>query len=164
MKAHTRSIAILGALVILSACAADTQVQANPSPAAPATTTLPLAAEQVPNGRYSRVVTLVDAEGAGVDDETAAAMLGPDGEMPLTIELAGDRFTMHVTNEAAVSEVGDLGTVSYDEAGRLVLASEAVDVIQVFDWTLDGTELSLSLTDGAPEDRFVVNGTYTGES
>ena len=104
---------------------------------------------RIPDGRYSRIATIADAERLGIDpDGPATAGLGADGEVAITFEIEGDRWTHFVTDDAGGVAVGDLGTASYDEDGRWVTVSESAGCagcVLAYEWTLvDGT-LTLKL-------------------
>jgi TRAP-type C4-dicarboxylate transport system substrate-binding protein len=137
----------------------ETTLDAEPPADAPSTTEAePSNVETIPPGTYSRVILRDEAIAEGFDPELVDAMLGPDGELPEAIEITTDGWVHHVTNDAGFSEVGDLGTYSYDEDGRLVLTSESTGCpgcVAVVDWTLANGILTLKFGDvDGPEDPY----------
>jgi hypothetical protein len=131
--------------------------------------------ETVPDGTYAKTVTLTDAHTLGIKDkEVLRTELGTDGEVTYTYRFAGDRWTQFGTYDG-VPEVGDLGTLSYDDEGKVALTSESdgcPGCVYVYDWQLNGKQLHMTLVghdslDG-PEDllvvRFVTEGVYARQS
>lgn len=70
----------------------------------------------------------------GLPEDLVDALTGPDGEAPLSLEIADGEWTVHVTNDAGISEVGDYGTYEYDE-GHWVTVNPN-DRVLAYDWTL----------------------------
>lgn len=139
----------------------------------PATTGSPptnsnLPSDTIPNGTYTRVATHANGDALGLDPQLVNEILGADGELPVSIEIEDDRWTLYVTNDAGVSEQGDLGASTYDNRGRWVTVSESSGCrgcVIAFDWTYAEGTLSLTLSpvegreypDG---ERFVTEGIY----
>jgi hypothetical protein len=178
MHARTTSAAAVTALVAalaLAGCSGgDDNATPSAAPEAPTTGTAtsddpgPEAsgAGRIPDGAYSKAATEADADAAGLSEELREESLGSDGQMPTTIEFDGDRWTIYVTNDAGIAEVGDLGALEYDGQGRLVTTSESTGCpgcVWVADWSLEGETLELELTGEAvdPVEAFVINGVYS---
>jgi TRAP-type C4-dicarboxylate transport system substrate-binding protein len=121
-------------------------------------TTQMISVESIPPGLYSRVILRDEAIADGFDPELVDALLGPDGELPEAIEITLDGWLHHVTNDAGFSEVGDLGTYSYDEDGRLVMTAESTGCpgcVAVLDWVLTNGVLTLKFSPvNGPEDPY----------
>jgi hypothetical protein len=122
----------------------------------------------IPDGTYTRVATVVDGEALGLDREFVEAIVGPDRELPIALEIDGDRWTIWTTEDNG-SVQGEGGTASYDENGRWVTVIQSSyrcpDCVQAFDWTyFDGTLTLTLLPIPAREyddlERFVTQGTY----
>jgi hypothetical protein len=122
----------------------------------------------IPDGTYTRVATLVDGEALGLGPEFVEAIAGPDGELPMSIEIDGDRWTIWTTDDTG-SVQGEGGTASYDGNGRWVTVIENSDrcpeCVRAFDWTYDDGTLTLTLSPILARDyddleRFVTQGTY----
>jgi TRAP-type C4-dicarboxylate transport system substrate-binding protein len=163
MRTRVGAVAVLAIVVFAMACSpAPTQTETTPDDGLPAespsTTEASSSAETIPPGTYSRVILRDEAIAEGFDPELVDAMLGPDGELPEAIEITPDGWLHHVTNDAGFSEVGDLGTYTYDEDGLLVLTSESTGCpgcVVVVDWTLTNGILALKFGDvDGPEDPY----------
>jgi hypothetical protein len=132
-----------------------------------ATSEVPMAGA-IPDGRYARVATEADFDATALSEELKAEFLGSDAEMLTAFEFDGDRWTHYITNDAGVEEVGDLGTLTYDDRGRLVTTSESTGCpgcVGFTVWELNGDVLELRLDgdDVDPVDAFVIDGEYTHE-
>lgn len=144
----------LSAVLVVGGCTGDDQAtspqapttQQSAAPSEPQSTTDEWAGDTIAAGTYSRVATQADAERAGLPEDLSEALLGADGELPMSIEIADGSWTIHVTNDASISEVGDLGTYSYDVDGHWITVSEA-DRVLGYEWTLVGDVLTLTLVD-----------------
>ena len=89
-----------------------------------------------------------DATAAGFDPKLLDEILGADGELPIAVKVAADRWTHFVTNDAGIAEPGDAGTASYDDEGHWVTVSESAGCpacVQVFEWSLVDGSLTLRL-------------------
>ena len=178
MKARTTSVTAATALVTAltlggcggaeeasDAAAAAEQTTTAQTPTGSGTTAGTPDAERIPDGTYRRVVTEVDFDAAGLPEELREEFLGSDGEMPTAYEFDGDRYTHYVTNDAGVEEVGDLGTVDYDDQGRLVTTSQSTGCpgcVGTLEWSFDGQVLDMiTPPEFDPVDAFVVGGQYT---
>jgi TRAP-type C4-dicarboxylate transport system substrate-binding protein len=114
--------------------------------------------ETIPPGMYSRVILREEAIAEGFDPELVGAMLGPDGELPVAIEITEDGWVHHVTNDAGFREVGDLGTYAYDDEGNWVASNAGGS--QTYSWSLEGDALTLTAIPPVAEDTKLVT---TGE-
>ena len=86
------------------------------------------ASATIPDGTYSRVVVREDAIAAGFDPELVDKYLEADGELPMAIKVAGDRWTHFVTTDSGIAEIGDARTASYDDDGHWVTVSESEEL------------------------------------
>jgi hypothetical protein len=137
----------------------------SPSPTTIATSEVPVT---IPDGTYSRVVVRADAIAAGFDPALVDKFLGADGELPIALKVAGDRWTLFVTDDADFAEPGDGGSSSYDAEGRWVQISESQGCpgcVGVLEWSLSDGVLSLTLVPGEGQiyddaDRLMFTGDY----
>jgi hypothetical protein len=83
-----------------------------------------LGADQIPDGTYSRVATAAEGEALAIDPAQVSAWVGADGELLIELEFADGDWTMYVTNDAGIREVGTGGTYGYDLAGHVVMIEE----------------------------------------
>jgi hypothetical protein len=113
------------------------------------------------------VATAAEARRRGLEGPGVQEVLGTDGRLPITLRLAGSRWTILVTEDDGVPVVGDSGSLSYDRQGRLVTISESPGCpgcLGKFAWTLTGDALELAFTAGSTstkdDDRLVNEGTF----
>lgn len=164
-------------LVILAGCGSDdasSSASVSPVPVesdAPATaqsTVAPAGTHAIVDGTYVRTVVRAEAIAAGFDAPMVDEMLGPDGEMPLTFKFQGDRWTIFVTDDTGVIEMGDGGTQGIDDDGQLVQTSESEGCpgcVIILDWAVDGDTLTLKCAPGDnPEcqdgDKVILEGAW----
>jgi TRAP-type C4-dicarboxylate transport system substrate-binding protein len=166
MTTRIGPIAILAGVLFVAACSsppAETQATENElpagGPAESSLTTQMTSAESIPLGIYSRVILRDEAIAEGFDPDLVDAMVGPDGELPVAIEITADGWVHHVTNDAGFSEIGDLGTYTYDDESNWV-ASSACCGSQTFSWSLAGETLTLTAVPPVADDTKLVT---TGE-
>jgi hypothetical protein len=124
----------------------------------------------VPEGTWSRVVTMQDAEVLGVDTAMAGEMLGPDGEVPVDLEVSAGEWRLYVTSDEGERELGDFGTWRPGDGGRWVLRSESpgcrgceADYLVAS----DGDRLTTEIDDGdapAVDVHLMTEGTWTRRS
>lgn len=163
-------------LLLLGACGGDADEPAGTDatvqpPATPEQTEAPADAEshspagqEIPDGRYEKTDTVEDAKAAGLTDEQIEEFLGADGLGQAGMEIDGTRWEHLVTNDAGVEEVGDLGTLEYDDEGRAVFTSESTGCpgcVATVEWTLESGTLTLTPLGLDPIDAFVVGGEWT---
>jgi hypothetical protein len=174
------SVVVLAATVLLavSACggggteaakqaATDSTVTAPTIASVPSTTATSATSVTIPDGVYSRVIARADALAAGFDPALVDKELGADGRLPLDIKILGGQYTVFEFNDAGVSDVGDLGTSSYDSEGHWVIISKSsgcTGCIDVTGWSLVNGVLTLTLVNqqGSSEDleRLIVQGSW----
>ena len=125
----------------------------------------------IPDGTYSRTATRAEGEELGLDEGLLDAVLGADGEMPVILEIEGDLWWFSVANDAGVFELGDLGTLTYEDDDRVVMVSESTGSpggTMVLEWTFDGEVLEMHALDNGDEPvahaQFIVGGIYLIES
>jgi TRAP-type C4-dicarboxylate transport system substrate-binding protein len=171
---------VLTLVLLLAACSGDdtsspntTAIPDNPgatsttatttSASTSGTTTSEPAIDRIPDGRYSRVATVEEGAAHGLDVELISAVAGADGELPTTFVFEGDQWKVLNTNDAGVEEVGDLGTTAYQD-GQLLLTNNHGKTL-VYDWSIDGDRLTLTLMPGADDDEiFVTDGEFTRDA
>ena len=92
--------------------------------------------------------------------------LGADGRLPLTFQFETDAWSLLVTNDEGVAEVGDFGPFVYDAPGRLTMTSEAPGCPGCeygLTWEIRGNRLILGLAPGESmprEDGFHMLGSW----
>jgi hypothetical protein len=122
------------------------------------------AAGLIPDSTWRRVVTTRQAEAAGVPRVRIREDIGTDGRLPIELRLTGDAFTQTGDYGGSVWEVGDSGTVAYDERGRLVVTSLqcASCAALSITWRIDAGRLVLTRlgTSNGPMDRVIWTGTW----
>jgi len=164
MRMRIGPVAILATLVFSAGCSGamtetETTLDAELPAEAPSTTEAPSSVETIPPGMYSRVILREEAIAEGFAPDLVDAMLGTDGEMPLALEITADGWTIHVTNDAGFSEVGDLGTNEYDANGNWI--ARTAGGFLTYEWSLVDGMLTLTLLPPFAEDeRFVTEGVY----
>jgi hypothetical protein len=164
----TGRLAALGfSVLLMSACGAEGEGggEATSSTTSQSAEAAPVEG-RIPDGRYARTLTATDAEAAGLSSDLAKEFLGSDGELPMAFEFDGDRWQHLVTNDAGVEEIGDLGTLDYDEEGRLVTTSQSTGCpgcVGTMEWTLQDDSLTLSSDEMSGPDAFIVTGSFTRE-
>lgn len=126
------------------------------------------AGTRIPDGTWSKVATAAQARRLGLDAPVVQRMLGADGKLPVTLRIAGDRWTILVTEEdGGIPVAGDVGSLSYDGEGRLVTVSESEGCpgcVGTYAWRLAGDSLTLEFAPAGkpPEDdeRLVTEGVF----
>ena len=104
----------------------------------------------IPDGTYSRVLVREDAIAAGFDPALVDKHLEADGELPMAIKVAGNRWTHFVTTDSGIAEIGDAGTASYDDDGHWVLVNPSGRVLS-YEWSLtDGSLTLMIVSSSAP--------------
>ncbi len=83
------------------------------------------AGEVLPDSTWTKTVTLKQAKKAGVHQAQVPSNFGEDGLMPLTFVFESDSWAIMVVNDDGAAEPGDLGTLTYDDQGRLVTTSNS---------------------------------------
>lgn len=181
MRRTQIALATLLIATLLAGCSGDDRAarasENRFSPTTSSSATEPAAAstptssgKTIPDGTYEKTVTRADTRRLGLPKDKAAEALDKDGEVAYSYRFAGDRWTLIGTYDG-VPEVGDLGTLVYDE-DTVALTSESdgcPGCVYTYDWQLSGEQLSMTIvghdsTDG-PEDllvvRLVTEGAYT---
>jgi hypothetical protein len=124
----------------------------------------------VPEGTWSRVVTTGDADALGVDAALASEMIGPDGEMPLDLEVVAGEWKLYVTSDEGERELGDFGTWSTGDGGRWLTRSESPGCRGCeagYLVSIDGNRLTTEVDDGnapAGDVHLVTEGTWTRQT
>ena len=174
MRTTIRLLTVLSLLIVMgcSAQRGSATEKNEPVTTVPTTSGSPLASEQsaarIPDGTWSRVATRQEAQERKLDMKIVGPMLGGDGKLPIDLKIEGDRWTVFVTDDSGITEVGDVGSATYDEEGHWVTTSESVGCPQCtarVQWQLAGDKLVLAFAPadrGATHDdeRLVVEGEY----
>lgn len=143
---------------------ADRAVSPEPAPPAPTSRTTPEPDGLIPDSTWRRVLTSAQAEAAGVPRQRIREELGADRRLPLELRLTADTFTQTGDYGGPVWEVGDRGTIAYDDRDRLVITTSQCPGCPglAIDWRIEGALLVL-VPDGpgsGPMDRAVWSGTW----
>lgn len=127
---------------------------ASTAPSPPSVTADPIADEWsgkiLPNSTWTKTLTLKQAKKAGVPRTEIPSNFGEDGLMPMTFAFEDDAWAIIITNDQGRPETGDLGTLAYDDQGRLVTTSNsegAAGVVIVLDWEVAGDTLTIRATE-----------------
>jgi TRAP-type C4-dicarboxylate transport system substrate-binding protein len=160
MRSRTRAISLVVSIALATACSTTT-TETSVIPVGDASTEAPTTQapvlESIPPGTYSKVVLRDDAIAAGFDEALVDEMLGPDGELPVDLEITTDGWVLHVTNDAGFSEVGALGTYTYDDEGNWVLSEgDGGNGSLAHSWSLTGDVLTLNAIPPVYEDAKLV--------
>lgn len=121
---------------------------------------------RVPDGSWSRVATLAQAERRGLERAVVLPHLGPDRRMPVAFVVDGNTWTVLITEDDGVTLVGDVGTLTYDGQGRLLTTSQSEGCPGcegLLEWKLTGDALRMWFATGAPaadDARLVHEGTF----
>ena len=121
-------------------------------------------------GSWTRVATSKDADELQLDAALASQLLGPDGELPVDLEVTADEWKVYVTSDQGERELGDFGTWRIDDEGRWVTRSETptcrgCEITYRVD--VDGDRLTTEVDDGdaaAADHHLVTEGTWTTNS
>lgn len=81
--------------------------------------------EVLPDSTWTKTVTLKQAKKVGVPQAEVPSNFGEDGLMPLTFVFESDSWAIMVVHDDGAAEPGDLGTLTYDDQGRLVTTSNS---------------------------------------
>lgn len=105
----------------------------------------------IPDSSWTKVLTRAQAERAGLSEAKIVEHLGADDLMPLTFQFQADSYSILITNDEGVVEVGDPGSVEYVAPGRLVLTSDSPGCPgcqQQLTWQIRGDRLILGEAPG----------------
>ncbi|CAN5659668.1 hypothetical protein BH18ACT3_BH18ACT3_15150 [soil metagenome] len=108
-------------------------------------------AETIRDGTYVKTVNRDVEIARGLDPAVVNEFMGADGELVLTLTFEHGRWTQRNVLEDGSLEVGDVGTFSYDEEGRLVTVSTSGGCrgcTGVFDWSLADGVLTITAAEG----------------
>lgn len=119
---------------------------------------------EIPPSNWRKVVTRDQLVAAGADGAFLAENIGRAERLPLLLSLSGDVFNQSGRYAGGWSG-GDAGTMSYDDAGRLVLTSSSpgcAGCVSTLEWRIEEGELHLSDATGTldPIDRLMYLGTW----
>jgi len=122
-----------------------------PTPTASGTTTEVAGISGIPDSSWTRVLTRAQAERAGISEANIVEHVGTDDRMPLTFQLLSDSYSLLVSNDEGVDELGDPGSVEYPAPRRLVLTSDSPGCPgcrEELTWDIRGDRLTLRLAPG----------------
>ncbi len=124
----------------------------------------------IPDGTYTKVVTMPDADRLGLSRDTALEFLGEDGELNVELTIDGDDYAQFSDDGDAPLTQGDGGTAAYDEAGNWVITSDSSGCpgcVTTWAWSLEGPVLSLEMIEtteaGDPENVLISRLVFEGE-
>jgi len=124
----------------------------------------------LPDSSWSRELTAEQVRRAGMPNADIRLHFGPDGWLPLTLQFVDDTWSTSLTNDSGVDETGDVGTLEYDDRGRMWMTSNSEGCpgcVSTMAWTIRGDGLSLepagALPGGDPLERLIMGGTWTRE-
>jgi hypothetical protein len=172
MRQPKVTFAALLLAAVLAACGSDDSSKSDPAqPKESPTAAQASNGETIPDGSYAKTVTVADAEEAGITDQGfLGSNFGDDGSSTFTFKFGGDRWTQFVAPSDGAPEPGDLGSLTYDGNGDVVMTSESEGCpgcTFVYDWQLDGDELTLTIVEPESSDpivRFVTEGQFVRQS
>jgi hypothetical protein len=159
LQASAAAVAAAAAVAVVAAVGSDTpstqrpdQIE-QPTPTTGATTTEAVAAPGIPDSKWTRVLTRAQAESAGISEANIVEQMGADDRMPLTFQFQAGSYSIFVTNDEGIDELGDPGSVEYDAPGSLTITSESPGCPgcqEHLTWEIRGDRLILEL---APDER-----------
>lgn len=156
---RTMTVLVVAVLLASAACSAGgsaassgeggrTPSSTEVSVAAPAEAAPDNDGPRIPDGSWSTVHTMADAQREGLSPREVKTHLGQDRRLPVTLRIAGDRWVMLATEDDGIPIPGDDGTLSYDDRGRAVMVSESMGCggcVGTYAWRLDGDVLTMRL-------------------
>ena len=92
--------------------------------------------------------------------------LGRDGELPVLLQVIGDFWSITVTDDSGATDVGDLGSLTYEDDDRVVMTSDSEGCpgcVLTVTWSLEGDRLTLVMTPdttATPLERLVLEGVF----
>jgi hypothetical protein len=107
---------------------------------------------RIPASTWTKVLTRVEAEAAGVPEAKIVEQVGDDDEAPLTLQFNADRWSISVTNDQGTVELGDYGTLTYAGPDRVTTTSDSPGCPGCqaeLTWAIDDDQLVLDLATGA---------------
>jgi hypothetical protein len=148
----------------LASGGADRAVPPEPAPPVVTPPPAPETAGLIPDSTWRRVVTATEASAGGVSEGRIRDDIGTDGRLPMEMRLTTDTFTQTGDFGGSGWQVGDSGTVAYDDRGRLVVTSlqcAACSPLTVT-WRLEGGRLVLIRATGSngPMEQVIWTGTW----
>jgi hypothetical protein len=180
-----KSPAVLAILVLLLAgCGADDEnpqsadraleVEASSEPSTEPTTAATTSASMdagptgdgVPDSSWTKELTAAQGRDAGMSKLDLGYHFGSDGRFPLTLRFLDETWSITVTNDSGIDEVGDVGTIVYDDKGRLEMTSESEGCsgcVATLGWRITGDVLTLKpveLPTDDPLERLIMSGTW----
>lgn len=100
----------------------------------------------IPDGVWAREITTAEMtrRGLHLSPEEMTANYLDDGTARLVLKIQGSRWSILVQDDSGAYEVGDLGTTSYDSAGRWVQGSDSTGGTLLLAWKVNGDTLVTS--------------------
>ena len=127
------------------------------------------AGEVLPDSTWTKTVTLKQAKKAGVPQAEVPPNFGEDGLMPLTFVFESDSWAIMVVNDDGAAEPGDLGTLTYDDQGRLVTTSNSEGCpgcVITLRWEVVRDTLTIATVEksGDPLEKLILSGQWERSS
>jgi hypothetical protein len=154
-------LAISAAALALSACGSTEEpTTKESSPAISTPTEASYDGPTIPDGTYEKLLSPKEAA-ALIGEDRARELWPKSGSLHQVYKFAGTSWTELNADGEAPLQKGSDGTLSYDEAGRLVLHEPCCGDTAIT-WTVDGDTLTMKTEGGDdPMDRVMRDGTYT---
>jgi len=145
-----------------------TQPASSPAVTEPGPTGAASDGPTIPNSSWSKELTATQGRRAGMQHADIRLQFGQDGRLPLTFQFLDGTWSIVVTNDSGVDEMGDLGTLEYDDRGRMLMTSNSEGCpgcVSTMAWTIRRDRLRLesvgALPGGDPMERLIMGGTWT---
>ena len=110
----------------------------------------------IPPGTYVKKVDRAVEIARALDPAVVDEFLDADGQLTLQLVIDGDRWTESQVFDDGTTEVGDLGTFSYDDQGRWVTVSTSGGCrgcTGTLDWTFKDGVLTLNADHNVPNNE-----------
>ena len=125
--------------------------------------------EVLPDSTWTKTVTLKQAKKVEVPQAEVPSNFGEDGLMPLTLVFESDSWAIMVADDQGVDEPGDVGTLTYDDRGRLVTTSNSEGCpgcVVTLRWKVVGDTLTIAMVEksGDPLEELVLSGQWERSS
>jgi len=159
-------------VVLATGCTSDDEPVVKPAASsetrtasADPTATAAAAGTVLPNGKWSKIATLAQLRKLGVTRK-GMRELGRDGELPVLLQVIGDFWSITVTDDSGATDVGDLGSLTYEDDDRVVMTSDSEGCpgcVLTVTWSLEGDRLTLVMTPdttATPLERLVLEGVF----
>jgi hypothetical protein len=169
----TRAVLVGVVLLVTAGCSSEPGEQGGENlaaetsePSTPEAAPESMESEVIPLGTYAKTETREDLMAEGTDETVLDQAFPGVEEIRVTWKLEDGRWTQFANYDGQNDEPGDLGTYTYDEAGRWVITSESSGAVNAIEWNFDDGVLTLSDFGIEPVDAidaFILTVLFTGE-